>query len=92
MFVFCLFVLQPTVFISRKNQVSKKLLLVQLTPLNGIMVKGIKFNQIYQSQISLMHLLHESSSFAYLNHLIYLGLAQSDPIKWLPLFIESLIS
>jgi len=56
------------------------------------MVKGIKFNQIYQPQISLMHLLHESSSFAYLNHLIYLGLAQSDPIKRLPLFIESLIS
>jgi hypothetical protein len=52
------------------------------------MVNGIQFNQLYKVQISLVRLFYVSSLFAYWYHLvnwITLGLAQSDPIKQLPL-------
>ncbi len=52
--------------------------------LNGITVNGIKLNQIYQSQITLLYLRYVSSSFVGCYHsviVISLGLAQSEPIK-----------
>ncbi len=48
-------------------------------------VNEIKMNQMYQSLISLLFILHVSSSFAYCYHpvnVISLGLAQCDPFKW----------
>jgi hypothetical protein len=53
---------------------------------------GIKFNQILKSQISLLYLMNVYSPFAYWNHSINgitLCLAQSDPIKRLPLHIQT---
>jgi hypothetical protein len=60
----------------------------------GSQLKGIKLNQIYQSQITILYLMYASNSFTNCYHSvneISLGLAQNDPIKWRLLDHEDLI-